>query len=103
MALFDGHHERQQLPLKLAWALTIHKNQGLTLNKTWIDLGPTKEFPGITYVALSRVSIVESHRLFCIVEPMTLERLQSIGKLKELEYCLEQETRLQYLASKTID
>ena len=34
-----GFHERQQLPLRLAWALTIHRSQGLTLSKAWIDIG----------------------------------------------------------------
>ncbi|XP_068692831.1 uncharacterized protein [Montipora foliosa] len=49
-------HERQQLPLRLAWALTIHKSQGLTLPKAWIDIGKTEKSPGITYVALSRIN-----------------------------------------------
>ena len=48
-------HERQPLPLRLAWALTIHKSQGLTLPKAWIDIGKTEKSSGITYVALSRV------------------------------------------------
>ena len=47
--------ERQQLPLKLAWAMTSHKSQGLTLKKAWVDLGPSESSPGMTYVALSRV------------------------------------------------
>ena len=43
-----------QLPLKLAWAVTIHKYQGLTLNKVVIDVG--KKFScGLTFVACSRV------------------------------------------------
>ena len=38
-----GQCSHLQLPLKLAWAVTIHKSQGLTLNKVVIDVGK-KEF-----------------------------------------------------------
>ncbi|XP_020622509.1 uncharacterized protein LOC110060102 [Orbicella faveolata] len=48
----DGIHERQQLPLKLAWAITIHKSQGLTLPKAWIDIGQSERTAGISYVAI---------------------------------------------------
>ena len=44
----QGIHERQQLPLRLAYALTIHKSQGLTLSKAWIDIGKSEKTPGIT-------------------------------------------------------
>ena len=47
-------HERQQIPLKLAYALTIHKSQGLTLSKAWIDIGKSEKTPGVSYVALSQ-------------------------------------------------
>lgn len=48
-----------QMPVRLAWALTIHKSQGLTFNKVIIDLGRGAFAGGQTYVALSRCRSLE--------------------------------------------
>ena len=61
----DGVHKRQQLPLKLAWAMTIHKSQELTLTKAWIDIGKSEKTPAISYVAISRLRTLAS----CVIEP----------------------------------
>lgn len=48
-----------QYPLRLAWAVTIHKSQGLTFDKLIVDLGNGAFAHGQTYVALSRCTSYE--------------------------------------------
>jgi hypothetical protein len=60
-----------QYPLRLAWAITIHKSQGLTFEKAVIDAG--KAFaPGQVYVALSRCTNLEGMILHSKINPGAL-------------------------------
>jgi ATP-dependent exoDNAse (exonuclease V) alpha subunit len=51
--------EFKQIPLRLAWAVTIHKSQGQTYDEVVVDMGGGAFSPGQTYVALSRVRSLE--------------------------------------------
>ena len=51
--------EFTQFPLRLAWAVTIHKSQGKTYDRALIDLGSGAFAPGQTYVALSRLTSLD--------------------------------------------
>lgn len=51
-----------QIPLRLAWASTIHKSQGLTLPSAYIDIRSARE-PGQAYVAISRLKSLDGLHL----------------------------------------
>ena len=53
----------EQYPIRLAWAITIHKSQGQTFNRVYIDLGRGAFTHGQTYVALSRCTSFDGIKL----------------------------------------
>ena len=80
-----------QYPLRLAWAITIHKSQGLTFEKAIIDAGGAFA-PGQVYVALSRCTSLEgmilkskinSNSLFS--DPRIVQFSQSIASSHQLQ------------------
>jgi len=61
LAEVDGQYI--QMPLMLAWAVTIHKSQGKTIDNIFVDLGNRAFASGQTYVALSRCPTLDGIRL----------------------------------------
>ena len=79
---------RLQLPLKLAWAVTIHKSQGLTLDKVVIDVGKRE---CLTFVACSRVRQLQD---LLFTPPFPYQRLSSLSNRSRLHERQQEDQRL---------
>ncbi|XP_059078046.1 ATP-dependent DNA helicase PIF1-like [Cryptomeria japonica] len=67
---------RTQIPLTMAWAITIHKSQGLTLDKATIDIG-NSEKKGLTFTTISRIKTIDGIRIH---SPFSFERYAKMQK-----------------------
>jgi hypothetical protein len=72
-----GHYlEREKLPTIVAWAITIHKSQSLSLDTVVISFGKKEESPGLSYVGMSRGKTTAGLALDAL---FSLRRLQRVG------------------------
>ena len=90
---------RLQLPLKLAWAVTIHKAQGLTLDKVVVDVGKKEFSAGLTFVACSRVRHLTD---LAFVRPCDYQRLANLANSCRLIECRLEDTRLHLMEEAAI-
>lgn len=72
---------RRQFPISLAYAMTIHKSQGLTLDRVVIDIGLKEASVGLSYVAFSRVRRLTD---LIVNEGFNYDRLENLKKLKHI-------------------
>ena len=87
-----GSHK--QIPLKMAWALTIHKSQGLILDRATIDIG-NREHQGLTFTTISRVKSLDG---LCISPPFTFEHYAKMKNSAFVTLRKKKEEQLQSLS-----
>lgn len=81
----------KQYPLKLAWAITIHKSQGLTFDRVVVDFGCGTFASGQAYVALSRVTSFEG--LF-LKQKLNSTDIYIDAEIKEFAKTFNDQTRI---------
>ncbi len=74
----------EQYPIRLAWAITVHKSQGLTFERAIIDAG-TSFAPGQVYVALSRCTSMEGMVLRSRIHPFAVSTDKRIIEFAQKE------------------
>jgi ATP-dependent DNA helicase PIF1 len=84
---------RTQFPLMLAWEMTVHKAQGLTVDRCCVDIGETVFAAHLEYVALSRC---KQFKGIALVD-FTFDRYSKIPTHKHFKERKEEEKRLQLL------
>ena len=77
----DNTLSRTQFPLSLAWAITIHKSQGVTLQEAVVELGPKDFQPGLAYVAISWVKSIHG---IAFRSSFPITRLQRQGETESM-------------------
>jgi hypothetical protein len=91
-----------QFPIKLAWAVTVHKSQGLTFDRAVIDVGQAFA-SGQVYVALSRLRSLDGLILKTRIDPSVISNDALVVNFSKTKHAMEQlqqmlhERRIHYI------
>ena len=86
----SSSYSRLQVLLSLAWTITVHKSQGLTLPKAVIDLGKKEFAAGLSFVSISCVRSLDD----ILFKHFSFNRLDCIKNCRRLKERIKEEARL---------
>lgn len=89
--------DRKGMPLTLSWAITIHKAQGMTMDRATVDLGKSEFSSGMTFVVFSRARTFQGLRTVAF----DYDRYHCVARGTYVEARREEFRRLECLAALT--